>query len=116
MKRKIGRGDREDTERREDRKENGKGEQRGVASKFAVVDAEVEVADGVEEEEFELEMRDGGEPLLKGALFAEAEEMGPVVEDEDCTIRETMREITQAIEGGFVDIAIDAGEAEFISK
>ena len=65
-----------------------------------VVDAGVEVADGAVEEQFEFEVRDGGEPLFEGALFAEAAKVGPIVEDEDSAVGEARAEIVEAIERG----------------
>jgi hypothetical protein len=76
------------------------------------VNAKVEVADGVVEEKFKVEMRDSGPPFVESALFAFAEQMGPVVKDENSAIGKPVGEVTKAIKRGFVNIAIDAGIAE----
>ena len=77
-----------------------------------MVDAQIEVTDGVIEEEFELEMGDGGPPFVERALFAFAKEMWPVVEDKNSAIGKSMGQVTKAVEGGLVNIAIDADKAK----
>jgi hypothetical protein len=75
--------------------------------------ARVEVADYAVKEKFKFQMRDGGQPLIKGALLSQAPHVGPIVEDEDRAVRKTWSEIAQAIERRLVNVAVDAHVCEF---
>jgi len=55
------------------------------------MNAKIEAADGVVEEKLEFQMGHGGQPFLEGFLFAVAEQVRPIVEDQDGFIGQTVR-------------------------
>ena len=65
------------------------------------------------EKKLKFQVRHRGQPFLEGALFPVAAHMGPIVEDQDRAVGEARTEIAQTIEGGQVDVAINADVGEF---